>query len=238
MDSKINVDINSAKLIYNRYKEFVVPVIVIIVSFFIFISVVMPQIKDLGRRKAESKDASAKLSILKKNLDLLSGINESTMDSQLQTVTSALPLNKDFGSVLDRVSAASGKAGVSLGNFAFQVGDLSKTTTDNTGFPSLKLDLNVEGNVRAISNFINELDKSLPLSEVTSVEISNNLSRLTVIFYYKPFISGSNSTTSMISPFTQQTLSLIDKISTFNNSLSSPIPSLPSSSGKNTTNPF
>ena len=65
--------------------------------------------------------------------------------------------------------------------------------------------------------FVNELKNTLPLSDVSQVDASNNSSKVNVAFYYKPLSSINLNEEKPLQSFSQKDVELIDKLSTLIN---------------------
>lgn len=231
MNEKINTDLKSLKVIIDLNKFYIVPVVVILISIALFFQFIVPQYNALIVAKEEAKKESQKLEILKKNLDVLGRIDENSLDSQLAILSLALPLNKDFAGILNSIYYVSQKTGINLGNFSIQIGDLSKSE-DLDKFPTIKLSIPIEADIVAINSFIDTLNKTLPLSEVSAVKATNISSTINLAFFYKPLGSTVSDVENVVNPLTQEGLLLIDKLSGFENTLisSQSIPDASSSS--------
>ena len=121
MNEKINADLKSLKFILNKNKVYIFPIVVILVSIMLFSQFVIPQADALLAAREEALATSLKIETLKANLDILTNINEETLDSQLKTLSLALPLSKDFFGILNSVYSTVQKTGVDLGNFSFKI---------------------------------------------------------------------------------------------------------------------
>lgn len=238
MDKGTNIDFNVLKILYAHYKKIIIPSFAIFISLFIFIKFIIPQIEGLILIKQETKASYDRVNILKNNLQTLTSLNDSDLDNTLQIVTKALPTSKDFNGILNALSVVSLKTGASLGNFSFQVGDLSVFKDTGGKYLFLKLSLNVSGDTVIVNNFINAINNTLPLSQIVSVEMSDKNSSMTILFYYKPLPPIVYSNKSPVPTISKKDFSLIEKLSSFNN----PSPSLavPSvvSSGSVSANPL
>ena len=208
-----NIDASTLRLLYGRYKDFIVPFFVMVAVFLLVVRVIVPQIQDLFKANEEQKAAMETLTVMQNNLNLLKSIDDSTLDSQLAIVSTALPINKDFGLILNTLSDVSNKASVTLGDFRLNVGSLSKEE-DNGKFTTFKVELIVKGSVNAVDDFVGWLSKTFPLSEVTAVSLQGSSSTVAIGFYYKPFTRLQHDDSLPISRVSNKGLSLIDKIST------------------------
>ncbi len=216
MNKKINIDLNTIKIIYARYKQHIFYMVIIIVCVILFLTMIIPRTSELSNLQKEAKNEANKLAVLKNNLNLLSGMNDATLNSQLGLVSKALPVDKDFEGVLNAVSLAAVKSGALLSDYEFQVGDLSQTPSNTSGFPFLKLSLNIKAGPKQSSLFVNELYKSFPLCEVTSIEQGEDSSNIAVMFFYKPLPNIEFNEDKPVQPVSKNDLQFIDKLSSWN----------------------
>lgn len=242
MKKKVNIDSTTFWFLYRRYKEYLLPVGVIFTCILLFLFLIIPQFQSFLDTQQQAKVESSKLLILKNNLSLLTNIDESQMDSQLQIVSTVLPSNKDFSGILDGISVAANKAGVFLGDYEFQVGDISKPSVTIQSFPFLQLSLTITGGESGVTRFMAELYKTAPLAEITSVKITSTESQITALFYYKPFPPIGFNDNAPINPVSAQELSVINTLSSWNNATTVSEPALQgsvaSSSGGVNPEPF
>lgn len=230
MENGLNIDVETLKFLYKRYKELTIPVVVILVCFILLIKFIVPQFQTVFTLSREAKKDASKLIVLKNNLNLLSRLNDSLLDPQLEIVSAALPTNKDFIGIINAISFASSLAGVSVGDFQLQIGDISSVSTDTSKFSSIALNLSINGSVSDINKFISALYVTLPLSEVSSISMGGTSSTVAVNFYYKPLPPISYSEGSPISSISNSWLKVIDTLSNFNYNLSSSFESFSSPS--------
>lgn len=214
MSQKINTDLNSLKFIFNKNKLFIIPIAIIIISIILFFQFIIPQFNGLLEIIEESKDVSAQLEVQKANAAVLSNISEESLSSQLVTLTLALPPSKDFIGILNSVYSSAQKTGVNLGSFSFDVGDLSKTET-NEEFPVAKLSIPVKSGVTEINDFVGLISETFPLSQVNLIKIGNTASSVDLSFYYKPVDESGYKTNTRVKPISQKALDLINKLSEF-----------------------
>lgn len=233
---KVNLDKEAAATVYRHYKGNILPITVILACILILFFVIVPEFKQFLSSREKLKTETQKLEILKNNYNFLSGLDESQMENDYKVLSRALPPNKDFVGIMNAISVASQKTGVSVGNFDFSLGNLDKTT-ENTAFPTIKININLVGNVAAIAKFVTELYKTTPVSEVTTIKATGIVSSLEIRFYYKPFPPLNVSDESPVVPYSPQTLSLIKQVSLWNNANQDLLfPFLPIASGSSEQN--
>jgi len=229
MNGKINIDLKSLKLIFIKNKPNILPVIIVLISIILLFQFVIPQYQILLITRKQAKETALKLATLKTNLDLLTNINENTLDSQLKILNSALPLEKDFIGILNSIYSAAQKTGVELGSFSFKVGDLSKPENNND-FSIVKLSIPINAGVMAVNSFVEVITNTLPLSEVNFVKVGKMSSTVDLSFYYMPLNTSGYSQDAPISPISQKALTLINQLNKFQNTsspeLSEPTPTM------------
>ena len=219
MDGKINLDLVSLKLIFDRNKSYIYSVIIILISIVLFFQFVTPQYNALLKAQKETKELSLRLKVLKGNLNVLTNIDEEVHNSRLKTLTLALPVNKDAVGILNSLYAVAQKTGVSFGDFSFTIGDISKSE-NNDNLPSVKISVLINADVKAVSNFVEIMSKTVPLSEINSIKVEKVSSTVGLSFYYKPLGAANYSQDAQISPLPQEGLTLINQLSSFETSSS------------------
>ncbi len=229
MKENTNVDLDTIKILYSKYKEHLVYILILLITLVLFLFAVLPRIRDLARLNDERKIELNKFSILKNNLDLLSNLDDSILSTQLLLVSTALPSEKDFEGVLSSISSATAKSNTSLSDYEFQVGGLSHPSIEeSTGFPFLTLAVSIKGTPSQISEFIGSLSKSTPLSEVTSVTQNLNSAIISINFYYKALVPFKFDDSQAISPISEKGKQVIKTLSSWEaDELTQPESSIP-----------
>ncbi len=225
----MNAEIDSIeKLLFSQYKAYFVPILLLVGSFLIIIFAIVPQIQNYFSEKDEIAVLRRKISILKQNYETLSRVNDADQDVNLQLALSALPTNKDFIGVLNAVTLASSHANVTIGDYAFQVGDLSGKSDVKGGLP-INLAINVNGGLSETKRFVDELLKTLPLSGVNNIQIQNTTTTVLIAFYYRPLPPQKFSVETPLPILSPEKKSVLDKLATFQSQPNqSPTFSLPS----------
>src|SRR3990167_958634 len=100
----LNLNISLVNILYRQYKEFIIPIVAIIVSIILVVIIVIPQTQGLLQNQEELKKEQEKLTVLKNNYNLLVNMDEAQVTSNLQSLTKALPPNKDFVGVINTIS--------------------------------------------------------------------------------------------------------------------------------------
>lgn len=193
---KIKINKSILEEFYKQHKNYLIPIATIVACFILILEVTIPQISSLSDRQRQVQEEKSKLQILNDNFNIISSLNDSNLDNQLRLAVNALPVEKNFAGVLNAVNTASGKSGVFLGDYEFQVGDLSKVAPGK-GVPTLSLSLQMSGGLEVVSRFLAEIYKTLPVSEITNIQSTKTSSSVSLVFYYKPFSNAVNVTIPM-----------------------------------------
>ncbi|MBI1982339.1 MAG: hypothetical protein HYS68_02030 [Candidatus Levybacteria bacterium] len=215
MNPRFSLDKGVYKVLYERYREYIVPLLIIFVCTVLIVGVVIPQVQDFLATVNATKELRSQIAILKKNVQFLTGLDPATLDLQLGIASSALPPEKDFAGILNAVTTASARSGASLGDFSFAVGELSTKSAQLAGQPSIQVALTVSGDVFFAKRFIQELSKTMPLSEVLNAAVSGKSSSLTTVFYYKVFSPIQFDGRKPLSGLSQNEEQLLNKLSSW-----------------------
>jgi len=213
---KVSIDSDTFKFLYGKYKEFVIPLIVVLVCTVVLITVISPQFQNVLDLSRKLEDSKKNLDILKKNFDVLSSLDEAALNSQLKILSLALPGSQDFIGIINAITYASSVSGVGIGAFQLSVGELSQDQTSVSDSSSSSVSLTVNGDIEEVNRFISILATTLPLSEVTTGNVGDFSSGITVNFHHKPFPSTKEKDISPIVSVSGDDLTLINELSNFN----------------------
>jgi len=213
---KVSVDSALFKFLYKKYKDFIIPLIVITVSTVLLVVVLVPQFQNLLDLSRKAKESEKNLEVLKKNFNVLSSLNENILDSQMKIVSLALPGNKDFSGIINAITYASSVSGVGVEDFQLSVGELSRNEASISESSPTSVSLTVSGEIEEVNRFISSLATTLPISEVTSVNAGDFSSTVTVNFHHKSFPSTKSQGISPIVALSSDDLTLINQLVSFN----------------------
>jgi len=214
MSGKINLDIESLKFIFEKNKPYILPSIVIFTCIVLFFQFIIPQLKTLLTAREQAKQASLNLKTLKENLNILVNTDEDSLDSQLEVLNQALPFSKDFSGILNSIDFASRRTGVALGAFSLKIGEILSSQNDSE-LPTITLSIPINSGIVGVSGFVDTIEKTVPLSEVSFVKIGDNISSVNLSFYYKPLSIPSDRDGVRVNPVSQKALLLVDKLKNF-----------------------
>jgi len=163
-------------------------------------NIIIPEVSQWFSIRNEVIATQARIATLQKNITFINNLDKNALNSQLQTVSHALPPEKNFGYILNDLSNAAADSGVSLDDYAFQVGTIAskkgKPTPGSTlpnGVSTIELTVIVIGNINSINHFIKSLENNLPVSQITNVNGARDNVSIRLQFYQKPFNNVSFS---------------------------------------------
>ena len=173
-------------ILYFKYKIYFIPIGAVLVAVFLLFNVILPQIQQWYSDQDKIAQIEGKIDTLNKSLNTIKSLDSKTLESYLQTATTALPNGKDFIGVLTAVSGAAQESGTSVNDYSFQVGDLTSSVVPKDTF--LQINVTLKGNIDHIRQFVSALKNQFPLSRITQIHIAGNQSAsMSIIFFYKPF---------------------------------------------------
>lgn len=192
---------NSLRFLYYRYKDspyysLIILFIVICACFILILNIIIPQVYNWFSVRDEAIATQVKINTLHRNLDFMSlQINKTTLENNRQLALRALPIDKDFGDIVNSIAISAVKAGVSVDDFSFNPGQISKSNINPTksglNLSSIKVTLSLTGGLKETSKFIAEINEKLPANEIQNVDTSNGRSTISIIFYSKPYKASS-----------------------------------------------
>lgn len=212
----------SLRFWYLRYKDspyyaIGVTAVVSVIAICLLVLFVVPQLQTWFSVREEVIATQARVAALRSNINFMSSLDRNNLHKQLTTAMSSLPSEKNFDSILNSVSYAARSSGVSLGEFAFQVGDVASTSgqknqsfTNEKGLSSVKLTISLTGTISQVQRFLQALQRSVPLSEVEQIEGNNESTTVTVQYYQKALPKTQIIPEQPLTPVSSQDTVLLD----------------------------
>lgn len=210
---KITIEQSTLKILYVKYKSFLIPLGIVLTCILLFFIIIVPQITELFSTDARAQATREKIAILRENMRFLSTVPSDVQDSNVIIATAALPLEKDYAGIIRAISVASVKSGAEIDDFSFSVGNIAEESKDANSNPAINLELNIKGSVDVERRFLEQLYQTAPLSKINSFEINAETGTLTILFYYKAVPAVKVDYKKPIQPLSKSETALLDKIS-------------------------
>ena len=191
--------------------------VTVVVSFLLVFQVIIPQFNQWFSIREQVLQTRERIALLEDNISFVRNLDRARLQNQLNTASLALPPDKDFGKMLILLTDASIEAGVSLSDYAFQVGDVASTsaklsTLGTNGLDSTKITVVVNGEIDDVQEFIRVLERSIPMSEVVTIDGSGENISVTVQFYQKPYPDIKIADDARLQPISDNKVNLIREL--------------------------
>lgn len=221
---------NTARFIYLSYKDtpyfsLIIFSFLLLISLLLILNIVIPQTQNWFSLREEAIATQARVDTLKKNISYMSGINKTSLENNRQTVIRALPVEKDFESIINAVTASSALSGVSIDDFSFALGPIASSSgamlKKNNGLDMITITLSLGGNIGNIKNFIAGIEEKMPISEIVSAETGKDGTTISLLFYSKPYRPVNILYTDPIQPVSAANTTLLGKLSSWSKGIMS-----------------
>ncbi len=195
MSNEIFFGKNSFRFWYYRYKDsayYSISIIVLTIAscLYLIFQFIIPQFEQWFSIRNEIIATRQRTEIINSNIAYLNTLDKNLLNKQLQTSLQALPVEKNFGTILDSLNLAALRSGVSFQDYSFQVGNISTQSAQLSsakipGLSSVSLGVIINGTVDQVRLFLREMAKTLPISEVISIDGASGAVTVTFDFYQK-----------------------------------------------------
>lgn len=223
MNNKVQVNQTLLRILYYRYRDYVIPGIIFITTWLLFFIIVFPQIQSFLAQKDVAAANEQTLAVMTQNYNIIANVDTTQLQKQLDIATTALPVAKDFAGILTAVSNAAGQSGVILNDYTFQIGSLSSKSTKQDE-SEVKITLTVNANLDQTKRFLMALSNQFPLSETTDISIlSNNIAEINASFFYNALPTISFDPGTPIVPLNSTEKAMLTTLKTNQNTLLAPL---------------
>jgi len=179
-------DFNKRKKIsFSLIRPFLPLVLVLSLMFVSIQTLVLPKITDIKQLFKSNKDQEEKLSKLTEKLTLLENIDQTDLVQHSELLLQALPESKQPMLVMGVLKQLSADSGIEIAEMSVKPGGITATSsaekeeTKKEGSQdkaqSLLFSLSTLGTYDQISEFINKLDKTLPLLRMEKLSLKRGL---------------------------------------------------------------
>lgn len=202
-------------LYYYENKEYLVPVLAISISLLLFFVFLLPQILTFPSRKQAIDSENEILKKIQETEKIVLSEDSEELDSKIKIASNALPPGKNFEQILNGISTAAALSGTQIENYQFQNDELVGAVKSK--YPKLEFKVSIIGDSREAIDFIKELYKTYPVSDVINISSQESITMITVNFFYKPFPSAGGEARTTLKELTGQQKQILDDITKWNN---------------------
>lgn len=210
----------SLKLLFYRYKDTVYyPIvnvgILFVVGIFLLFQLVIPQFYQWFSVQREVETIKQNIKTMQDNTSFLSTLDLATLDSDVQTVTSAYPFENDYAGIINALTKIASRTGVALPDFSLRVGDPVQGNLP----VKYQMTLAFVASLEVAKQFISELDKVLPLAAVTSIDNNGDATSVNLEFYYHGFPNIVINQKQKLTPLSANERELLARLRTWQGSV-------------------
>ncbi len=201
----------------SEYFSVALTALTVIGCLMLVFNVIIPQFTSWFSIREEIIATRERISVLENNINFMNNLDRNSLNTQLETATTALPPEKEFGSMLDSLSAAAVTSGVSLNDFSFQVGNVASSSGQagdarHKDVAAIKITLVAVGPIANVKEFISDLEKSIPVTEVVNIDGSGQTVSLSVQFYQKDLPQIDIQADKPLTPLSAERTALIQDL--------------------------
>lgn len=170
-------------LIY-KYKIFLYPLLVMVCSVIIIIFLIIPQIKIFVLGQDKLSDSKELLNILEVKASELEGLDEVDLSQKLSVALAALPVEKDFASLIGVFKGLATASGMSLTSFHLA----GASEPQNSYLVRAEL----IGSNSSLGQLLNNIEKASRVMRLQTLETSTSgvgntiASTVTVLVFFQP----------------------------------------------------
>lgn len=205
---------NALIVMYSENERYALPIFAVVVSLVLFFAFIVPQVFSFPARKTEIEVENIKLNKIKEAEKIIASTDVDEVESNLGLAMNTLPNEKPFEEAMNGITAAAIESNTQIESYKFQ-DELSVNETSGK-LPSLKFEITIVGGIDQAVEFVNQLYKTYPLSEVDDIESSNTSSVIKVSFFYKSLPINDSMDRASLRETTIAEISLINEISGWN----------------------
>ncbi len=195
MNKRVFFGHNDLRFFYYRYKDsnyysLSILITAILLCILLIFQIILPQAQIYFSIRKEAVALGSKIKTINENINFMNNLDKSVVDSQLQVVTRSLPADKDFEGILNVISQASVRSGVSVSDFSFQLDKPAQTngqvkSDHKSDLVAIDITVDIKGSTDGGKKFLAEIAEKIPVVEITNVKGDSNSLIIDMHFYYK-----------------------------------------------------
>lgn len=208
-------------------KDLLLPIGVLVGGLLIILFFVVPQLLSFPSKLSERNSEVARLDEIRAAKEILASTNDSVLDSQVETVSNVLPIDRGFESIFNSISESANLSNVQIGGYVFNdSGQVVAEEGQEAPSRILKFTILINGTPDQAALFLEELYKTGPLAGINRINYVDGATEIEVDFYYKPFtVLDQNS--FLPSELTSEQQEIYNKISGFAKPAPEPVFDIP-----------
>ena len=207
--------------IYTKYKKHILSIALILLSLFIVFRVIFPQFSSISETNSIIENKKQERETLNNSIKVLETTADDALLKDMVLSTDALPTAKDVTRIFRALSSAASASNTGLNEFSLKLGGIfgKEKNTINTsviGVPQILVIAKVSSSDPSdLIRFGQELNRTLPLSEIKKIDVANNIGTYEINFYYKPMDLNLISKKDKVMPLSSADRNLLNELNNF-----------------------
>lgn len=202
---------------YQKYQVFIWPFFAVVISVSLVFLVGIPQVKKILEDEKVLAQTNQNYKKLQVKLDILQNIDSAFYQSKINTVLTALPIEKDIPGAVGQVLFLISSTNLRLDGITLSHISDSSLVEDK----SYQIRLELTGSVDNLRNFTQKVRESPRVMKITSLEVAEsrgtNQLQATIVLdaYYEPLPTTLGGVDQDLSPLSREEEEIIQKIEAF-----------------------
>ena len=204
------------KLLLIKYKKFLIPIGAILGIFLLTFLVIIPQASQITDKMREISQIRSEIKMLNNSINNVRSTSDTQLDENYGVALKSLPVEKNVEYIFSALSAAASASNTQLEDFSVEIGGIygraAKLPPGLVAAPQINVSAHIGGNVRDVVGFMQVLAQTLPVSQISKVDISSGGGSYKLNFFYKPVDAVKVANQFDIQPLSQSELNLLKKL--------------------------
>lgn len=200
-------------IFYSKYKLFLFPTVVALSCLVLIAFIIFPQLSKLISNKEVEKQLAGRAKVLGIKAAALEGYNSEELQLKVVSVLSALPPEKDLGSILSILQNITGKDNFTISAFSVAGGE------GVGGVQSYGVKLTVAGPRSLFSSLLKSIESSPRIMRVQTIDVSGTKdaqsleANLSIQILFAPIPSSMGSVDAPLPTLSEKDEEVIAKLS-------------------------
>lgn len=219
-----------------KIKENLVPILTVLIIFIFTITVFRNTLSNLLKLREENKNMNTKLAAMTKKSQLLQSLDEPEISKKVEKLEEIFPSDKPVLSLFASLNQLALEENVVFGGIELTPGKLEKIqpssvqneadgatpataveSVESSDLQEVEISFNIEGQLEDITDFIRQLEKNSPLTQIESVSLSLDglIAFLKVKVFYQGFPESLGSVEKPVPVLTEKEKEILAMITDF-----------------------
>lgn len=199
--------------LYIKYKVFIIPASAVLISIFLFVLIVLPQIFNGLSTSKTIVQNEARISSLEKKIGILEGVDLAKYQQDISTALVSIPTNKDIPGVIGQVLYLVSKSKLKLNSMS-----ITPSGSAENGLETYSVNVDVEGDIFEIKDLVNSTDTTPRVIKINGLELSGARgltiqASISYLTYYQDLITNIGEVEQEVKGINPEELKILTTIS-------------------------